>query len=212
MRWPRQQVMKVLSARTPRSSGAPTRRRAWASGGVLRNAIRRRPVQQRSLAVDRLAQRVDYPAQPTCRWPHRAGNRGNKRAASAPHAFERSERHQQRKRPGKSDHFTRNILAGRLDDHPRADRHGMQRSCDFHHQPAHANDAAVDLDAVQFVDLFGQRLHGAPARRLQMVTTKFRVLTLYLPGPLIIASSLGIQRLAKPDWKGESLESVSAET
>jgi hypothetical protein len=45
-----------------------------------------------------------------------------------------------------------------------------------------------------------------------MVTTKFRVLTVYLPGPLIIASSLGIQRFAKPDWKGESLESVSAET
>jgi hypothetical protein len=37
MRWPRQQVMNVLSARTPRSSGPPTRRRACAGGGVLRN-------------------------------------------------------------------------------------------------------------------------------------------------------------------------------
>ena len=37
MRWPRQQVTNVLSARTPRSSGAPTRRRAWAGGGALRN-------------------------------------------------------------------------------------------------------------------------------------------------------------------------------
>jgi hypothetical protein len=36
MRCPRQQVRKVLSARTPRSSGAPTRRRAWAGGGALR--------------------------------------------------------------------------------------------------------------------------------------------------------------------------------
>jgi hypothetical protein len=59
------------------------------------------------------------------------------------------------------------------------------------HQPAHADNAAVDLDAVKFVDLFGQRLHGAPAGKLQMVTFKLRVLTLYLPGPLIIASSLG---------------------
>ena len=36
MRWPRQQVRKVLSARTPRSSGAPTRLRECAGGGALR--------------------------------------------------------------------------------------------------------------------------------------------------------------------------------
>ena len=35
-RWPRQQVRKVLSARTPRSSGAPTRLRECAGGGELR--------------------------------------------------------------------------------------------------------------------------------------------------------------------------------
>src|SRR5204863_41488 len=38
-RWPRQQVRKVLSARTPRSSGRPTRLRECAGGGVLRNGI-----------------------------------------------------------------------------------------------------------------------------------------------------------------------------
>ena len=37
MRWPRQTVRNVLSARTPRSSGAPTRMRACAGGGELRN-------------------------------------------------------------------------------------------------------------------------------------------------------------------------------
>jgi hypothetical protein len=36
MRWPRHTVTKVLSARTPRSSGAPTRRRACAGGGEAR--------------------------------------------------------------------------------------------------------------------------------------------------------------------------------
>ena len=37
MRWPWQQVMKVLSARTPRSSGAPTAQRSCAGGGDARN-------------------------------------------------------------------------------------------------------------------------------------------------------------------------------
>src|SRR4029077_3205717 len=35
-RWPRQQVRNVFSARTPRSSGAPTRLRECAGGGELR--------------------------------------------------------------------------------------------------------------------------------------------------------------------------------
>ena len=37
----------------------------------------------------------------------------------------------------------------------------MDRPGDLDHQPAHADDAAVDLDAVEFVDLFGQRFHDA---------------------------------------------------
>ncbi|MGY3294109.1 hypothetical protein ACVWWP_007176 [Bradyrhizobium sp. LM3.6] len=39
MRWPRQQVRKVFIARTPRSSGAPTRLRECAGGGELRYGI-----------------------------------------------------------------------------------------------------------------------------------------------------------------------------
>ena len=47
-----------------------------------------------------------------------------------------------------------------LDQHARADRHGMDRPGDLDHQAAHADDAAIDLDAVELRDLLGERLHG----------------------------------------------------
>ena len=53
-------------------------------------------------------------------------------------------------------------LAG-LDHDPGADRHGVDRARDLDHQAAHADHAAVDLDAVEFGDLFGQRLHARNA-------------------------------------------------
>ena len=67
-------------------------------------------------------------------------------------------RHQQRIAAGKSDHLAgdRARLAG-LDHDARADRHGMDRPRHLHHQAAHADDAAVDLDAVEFRDLFGAK-------------------------------------------------------
>jgi hypothetical protein len=45
-----------------------------------------------------------------------------------------------------------------------------------------------------------------------MVTPVVPILTLYLPGPLIIASSLGTGGLARPERRGESTESLTAET
>jgi hypothetical protein len=105
-----------------------------------------------------------------------------------------------------------------LDHGPRADRHRMQRPGDLDHQPAHADDAPVapvDRDAVEFADLLGKRLHGADRRhtiRATMVTQAVPILTLYLPGPLIIASSLGAGGLARPERRGESTESVTANT
>ena len=30
---------------------------------------------------------------------------------------------------------------------------------DLHHQPAHADDAAINIDAVEVGDLFGERFH-----------------------------------------------------
>ena len=105
MRWPWQQVMKVLSARTPRSIGAPTRRRACAAGGGAAERIGRRARRQRALAVDRLAHGVDHPAEPAGRRPHRARHRRHHGAAAAPHALQRRERHQQRIAAGKADHL-----------------------------------------------------------------------------------------------------------
>src|ERR1700733_11855066 len=66
------------------------------------------------------------------------------------------------------------------------------------HQTAHADDAAINLDAVEFVNLFGERLHGATGFCVRSVTCNAPVLTLCLPAPLIIALVLGKERFAKP--------------
>ena len=55
-----------------------------------------------------------------------------------------------------------------LDDDPRADRHGVDRPRDLDHQAAHADDAAVDLDPVEFGDLLGQRLHERTAATIRV--------------------------------------------
>ena len=82
--------------------------------------------------------------------------------AAAPHAFERRERHQQRVGAGEADDLAGDEAAGAgLDNDARADRHGVDRSRDLHHQAAHADDAAVDLDVVEFGDLFGECLHAS---------------------------------------------------
>src|SRR5713226_8668488 len=143
MRCPRQQVMKALSARTPRSSGAPTRRREWAGGGVLRNG------------------QGDGPAEPAGAGAHGAGDRRDDGAAAAPHPFERRERHEERVGPGEADHLAGDgrPLPG-LDPDPRADRHGVDRPGDLDHEAAHADDAAIDLDPVQLGNLLGQSLHA----------------------------------------------------
>jgi hypothetical protein len=130
-------------------------------------------------------------AEPAGRRPHRARDRCHQRAAAAAHALQRRKGHEQRVWSGKADDLARDILAGRFDHHPRTDRHGVQWAGDFHHQPAHADNAAVDLDTVEFVNLLGQRLHGANGLCVRLVTRNAPVLTLYLPAPLIIALVLG---------------------
>jgi hypothetical protein len=100
-----------------------------------------------------------------------------------------------------------------LDDDACANRHGIERTGHLDHKAAHPDHAAIDIDTVEFVDLLGQRFHGvAAAAQDALVTSATPILTLYLPGPLIIASSLGIRRLARPSRRGEFQESVSAET
>ena len=103
--------------------------------------------------------------------------------------------------PGKSDDLARNILAGRIITRAPSDiacsgpaippsaRVRRRRDCGFR--------------TVKFVDLFGQRLI-APYRRLQMVTPKLRVLTVYLPGPLIITSSWEYGSSSSPLGRGAS--------
>src|ERR1051326_843476 len=116
---------------------------------------------------------------------------------------------------GEADDFARNILGRGLDDHPRADRHGVKRPGDFHHQATHADHAAVDFDAVEIVDLLCERLHGVPSCRrspTQMVTRGAILLSGCLPGTLIIAPSPLWRRNPRLPDGGESFESVSADT
>ena len=48
------------------------------------------------------------------------------------------------------------LRLARLDGEPGADRHGVDRPCHLDHQPAHADDAAIDFDAVEVGELFGK--------------------------------------------------------
>ena len=53
-------------------------------------------------------------------------------------------------------------------DHPRPDRHGVDRPGHLDHQPAHADNPAVDLDPVEFRDLFGKGFHEPWLRYLEL--------------------------------------------
>ncbi len=195
MRWPRQQVRKVFSARTPRSSGAPTRLRACAGGGELRKGYRRGALRQRSLAVDRLAHGVDDAAEP-----------GRPTAAPAPAALAITAR-QPRRTPSRLPNGISTALApakpitsqgmiavrAGLDHDPRADRHRVDRSGDLDHQAAHAHNAAINVDGIEVGDLLGERLH---CENLKFPRIAAAPLTPCLPASLIIASlSLMTERL-----------------
>jgi hypothetical protein len=147
--------------------------------------------EQRPFAIDGFAERVDHAAKPGDGRPHRSCYRCHQRTAAAAHAFQRRERHQQCVLSREPDDFARNVVARRFDHHAGADRHCVQRAGNFHHQAADADDAPINLNAVEFVNLFGQRLHGATGNSVRSVTCNAPVLTLCLPAPLIIALVLG---------------------
>ena len=88
---------------------------------------------------------------------------GNDRAAAAAHAFEAGERHHDGIVAGEADDLAGDeaVPAG-VDHDARADRHRVDRTRDLHHQAANADDAAINIDAVDVADLFGQRLHVEP--------------------------------------------------
>ena len=159
-RWPRQQVRNVLSARTPRSSGGPTRLRECAGGGELRYGIGEGPCGSGPLPSigSPIALRT-RPSQERRR-PHLACGIGDHGAAAAPDAFETGERHHHGIVAGEADHLGRDeTVAAGLDHDAGADRHRMDGAGDLDHQAAHADHAAIDIDAVDVVDLFGERLH-----------------------------------------------------
>ena len=121
---------------------------------------RRRPLDQRPLAVDRLAHGVEHAPEPGRRRPHLACGIGDHGAAAAPHAFEAGERHHHRIVAGEADHLGGDETVGAgLDHDAGADRHRMDGAGDLHHQPAHADDAAIYIDAVEVGYLFRERLH-----------------------------------------------------
>ena len=94
------------------------------------------------------------------RRPHLACGIGDHGAAAAPHAFEAGERHHHRIVAGEADDLGGDeAVAAGLDHDAGADRHRVNGSGDLHHQAAHADDAAIYVDAVDVADLFGERLH-----------------------------------------------------
>ena len=166
-----------------------------------------RPERQRPLAIDRLAHGVDDAPEPGRGRPHRGGKRRDDGAAAAPHALERAERHQERVGARKSNHLAGDVAAGAgLDHDAGADRHGVDGPGGLDHQAAHRDDAAVDLDAVELVDLVGERFHAAfrsiRARRRLLTISLWR-LTSCLPASLIIASpSVGLSGEPRADQDG----------
>ena len=63
-RWPRRQVAKASSTRTPRSSRGPSRARCPAGGGAARSGRGNGARPQRAEPIQRPAQRVQHPAEP----------------------------------------------------------------------------------------------------------------------------------------------------
>ncbi len=112
MRWPLQQVANALSARTPRSSLPPTRARDAAGGGLALERIGMRALVQRTLAVGRLAEAVDHPAEPGGGGIKNGRVIGEIGARAKGHPVQAAERHDERPAIAEADHFAGNMLAG----------------------------------------------------------------------------------------------------
>jgi hypothetical protein len=135
--------MKVLSARTPRSSGSPARLRACAGGGETWNGYGAGPADSGPRPVDHLAHGVEHAAKPGFRRPQVTRRRDRSSAASAA-------RHQG-PQTAWSAHGRQKI---------RPPRTGFLRrcrpKCSTAHPPTHA---AVDFDSVDAVYLLGEHFH-----------------------------------------------------
>jgi hypothetical protein len=126
-------------------------------------------------------------------------------AAAAPDPFEAGERHHHGVVAGKADDFGGNEtgVAG-VDHDARADRHRVNRACNFDHQPAHADHAAIDVGTVDVADLLGERLH---CESLEFPRFAGLPLTSCLPASLIITSLSLVTESARPSERRSSRES-----
>jgi hypothetical protein len=90
-------------------------------------------------------------------------------------------------------------VAADIDDDAGADRHRMDRTGDLHHQPANADDSAINIDAVDVADLLRERLH---CENLKFSRFCARRLTPCLPASLIITSLSLVTESARPSEEG----------
>ena len=152
---------------------------------------------QRPEAVDRLAHGIDDAPEPS-------------RATAAPRHWVATTALQPRRTPSSGPNGISSALAPEnpttsqgidpvlgLDRHPSADRHGMDRPGDLHHQAAHADDPAVDFDRVDLLGRSARRALSWPSTRLARgMATEVSPLTSCLPASLIITSPSWDRRLA----------------
>jgi hypothetical protein len=123
-------------------------------GGAQR--LTRPALGQRALAVDRLAQRIDDPAEPGLHRVDRRLGLDHPRPAAETDAVERAQRHDQRAFVAEADHLARyDAAAARLDQAASADRQAAFDAADLHHQAIDRGHPAVDgavLDRRQIVE------------------------------------------------------------
>jgi hypothetical protein len=86
-------------------------------------------------------------------------------------------------------------IAAGLDHDAGADRHRVNGPGDLDHQSAHPDDTAIYVDAVDVVELLGERLH---CENLKFSSFSAGRLTSCLPASLIIASLSLATESARP--------------
>ena len=131
------------------------------------------------------------------RRPHLARRIGDHGTASASDPFKAGERHHHRIVAGEPDHLAGNeSVAASLDHDAGTDRHRVNGAGDLDHQAAHTHHAAINIDAIDVADLFGQS--AFIAKTLSFRALAALPLTLCLPASLIIASLSLVTESAQP--------------
>ena len=123
-------------------------RRRRGAQGIGGEALR-----QRALAVDRLAERVDDPAQPAHRRPHGRALGPDADLRARRDAFQRAERHQQGAGLAEADHLgLQRRRAAAIDLGARADRQPRQAAARLDQQAVDRGHAAGDHQRIDALD------------------------------------------------------------